>query len=238
MALKPRSRWGLPLTLASLAIIGWFTLRPSLDDAEAAARLPWTCLYPCGDYGLRDAVLNVALFVPLGLALAAMGHPIRALLLVFLTTVSVEFAQYHWLIGRDASLRDILTNSLGGGIGVLCAGAIGVAWSSRPPPQRLLRSRGCRALAEWRSPDGVPVAPFPATVGLLGTVGAGTGAVRPMGGGGARRGGRRPATPGRPPPEFGGSAGAAPTGLGAGRGPGAGQPPDARFCPHRQHLRQ
>lgn len=115
-------------------MIGWFTLRPSLDDAEAAARLPWTCLYPCGDYGLRDAVLNVALFVPLGLALALMGHPVRALLLVLLSTVSVEFAQYHWLIGRDASLRDILTNSLGGGIGVLLAGA----WRSLllPPVRR------------------------------------------------------------------------------------------------------
>ena len=123
MALKPRSRWGLPLTLASLAIIGWFTLRPSLEDAEAAARLPWTCLYPCGDYGLRDALLNVGLFVPLGLGLALLGHPVRALLLVLLTTVTVEFSQYHWLVGRDASLRDILTNSLGGGLGVALAGS-------------------------------------------------------------------------------------------------------------------
>lgn len=119
MALKPRSGWGLPLTLASLAIIGWFTLRPAPDDAEAAARLPWTCLFPCGDYGLRDALLNTALFLPLGIGLGRLLPPRRALLLVALATVTVEFIQYRWLIGRDPSLRDILTNTLGGGLGLL-----------------------------------------------------------------------------------------------------------------------
>ncbi|HMV32319.1 MAG: VanZ family protein [Gemmatimonadales bacterium] len=122
MALKPRSRWGLPLTLASLAVIGWFTLRPSPVDAEAASRLPWTCLYPCDDYGLRDAVLNVALFVPLGLGLAGLLRPWHAFLLALLTTVAVEFTQYQWLIGRDPSLRDILTNALGGAGGIWLAG--------------------------------------------------------------------------------------------------------------------
>ncbi|MBK6420774.1 MAG: VanZ family protein [Gemmatimonadetes bacterium] len=122
MALKPRSRWDLPLTLAALAFIGAFTLRPSLTSAEAASRLPWTCLYPCDDYGLRDAVLNIALFVPLGLGLSGLVRARMALLFAALTTVAVEFTQYHWLLGRDASLRDILTNTFGGALGLWIAG--------------------------------------------------------------------------------------------------------------------
>lgn len=119
MAPNPRSGWGIGLTLLALAIIGWFTLRPSPADAEAAARVAWTCLFPCGDQALRDAILNVALFVPLGLAAALVLSPLRALLLSVLVTATVEFIQFRYLLGRDPSLRDLLTNTLGAGLGIL-----------------------------------------------------------------------------------------------------------------------
>ena len=110
------------MTLTWLVVIGLLTLRPAPADAEAAARLPWTCLYPCGDMALRDAILNVALFLPLGWGLAHWIRPRSAFLACALTTVSIEFIQYHWLVGRDASLRDILTNATGGLLGILLAG--------------------------------------------------------------------------------------------------------------------
>jgi len=111
-------RWGVLLTLVAFGTIAWFTLRPSPEDAEAAARSPFTCLFPCEDQSLRDAILNVILFVPLGFALRLWLPAGRAWLLTLLTTCAIEFTQYSWLLGRDASLRDILTNSLGGAIGV------------------------------------------------------------------------------------------------------------------------
>jgi hypothetical protein len=63
----------------------------------------------------------VLLFVPLGLALPRSLPARTALLLVVLSTVSVEFAQYHWILGRDPSLRDILTNVAGGALGIWLA---------------------------------------------------------------------------------------------------------------------
>jgi hypothetical protein len=126
----------LPALLA-FAFIGVFTLQPAPEEAERVARLPWTCLFTCGDQALRDAVLNVILFVPLGLALRPLLPGRLALLLVALTTVSIEFTQYHWLLGRDPSLRDILTNTAGGGIGIWLAGS----WREllQPSPDRSSR---------------------------------------------------------------------------------------------------
>ena len=118
MALSQRSRWGLSLTLLAICVIAWFTLRPSPEDAEAAARSPFICLFPCGDESVRDAVLNIILFIPFGLALRLWLPARRAWLITLLCTCAIEFTQYHWLLGRDASLRDILTNALGGAIGV------------------------------------------------------------------------------------------------------------------------
>ncbi len=111
-------RWGVSLTLVALGTIAWFTLRPSPEDAEAAARTSFTCIFPCGDQSLRDAILNVILFIPLGFALRLWLPAGRAWLLTLLATCAIEFTQYSMLLGRDASLRDILTNALGGAIGV------------------------------------------------------------------------------------------------------------------------
>lgn len=122
MASTRRIRWGLALTLLAFGVIAFFTLRPSPEDAEAAAASSFLCLFPCGDQALRDAILNTILFVPLGLALGLWLPPLRAWLLTLLTTCAIEFTQYAWLLGRDASLRDILTNALGGAVGVLLIG--------------------------------------------------------------------------------------------------------------------
>jgi VanZ like family len=137
--LNQRFRRGLGLTVAALLFIGWLTLRPSPDDAEAAARSPFTCLVGCGDQGLRDAILNVMLFLPLGLALGwwLPARRLRSWLLTVALSCAIEFCQYHWLLGRDASLRDILTNSAGGALGIwLASGWRGLLF---PDPRRSAR---------------------------------------------------------------------------------------------------
>ncbi len=121
VALDQRKWCGAGLTALSLLAIGWLTLRPSPEDIELVARSPFLCLYPCGVEGLRDAVLNVVLFIPLGAALATWVSGWRLWLAPLTLSLLIEFSQYQWLSGRDASLRDVLTNTLGGALGVFLA---------------------------------------------------------------------------------------------------------------------
>lgn len=107
------------LTSIVLGAIAWLTLRSSAEDVEIVARSPFLCIYPCGVEGLRDAVLNVLLFIPLGAALAGWLSGRRLWLTPIAVTLLIEFIQYQWLVGRDASLRDLLTNGLGGALGIL-----------------------------------------------------------------------------------------------------------------------
>jgi len=68
--------------------------------------------------GLRDALLNLILFIPLGAAFATWLRGRWAWLAPAVVTLLIEFSQYQWLVGRDASLRDLLTNTAGGVLGV------------------------------------------------------------------------------------------------------------------------
>jgi hypothetical protein len=68
-----------------------------------------------------DAILNVMLFVPLGMGLRLAGiSRKRAFAIGLVTTITVELLQI-WIPGRDTSLGDVLTNSFGGFIGILGA---------------------------------------------------------------------------------------------------------------------
>ncbi|WP_417374463.1 VanZ family protein [Glutamicibacter protophormiae] len=71
--------------------------------------------------GHVDAALNVALFVPLGFLMTFVLRPGWLGILVSLAlSVSAELAQ-TLLPARTASLRDILTNAVGAGIGAVVA---------------------------------------------------------------------------------------------------------------------
>ena len=110
----------LPALLA-FAFIGVFTLRPSPRSVEMVELVPWNCLFPCRDQSLRDAILNTFLFIPFGLTLRQRLPAATAFLIVLATTVAIETSQGLWLVGRDPSLRDVLTNAAGGGIGIWLA---------------------------------------------------------------------------------------------------------------------
>ena len=106
---------------AALAFIAALTLTP----APGHAQLSPTCLV-CGMRGVADAVLNVFLFMPLGLALAYRGLDLlRAVPLGAALSIAIELAQL-FIPGRDSSLGDVVTNTLGTAAGVL-------AWRLAPP---------------------------------------------------------------------------------------------------------
>jgi len=112
---------GTALALGSLLLIGLLTLIPDPVGAARAAETPLWCLV-CGSLGGVDVLLNILLFVPLGIGLGLAGFSWRrALVLAGLLSCGIELLQMKVVAGRDASLGDVLTNSIGGGLGALLA---------------------------------------------------------------------------------------------------------------------
>jgi len=109
---------GRKLVAIALALIAVATLIPESSDAANGVVRSW---HPAlGDYGLADAIANVALFVPLGWALTVAGvRPRHAVAVVLATTITVEFLQYTIVAGRQASVWDVLANGVGGLIGMV-----------------------------------------------------------------------------------------------------------------------
>lgn len=102
------------LLVVTLVTIGALTLLPGSPEERTA---PVTCVIACGDRGLADVILNLALFVPLGAALRGLGWRARAAFAAALAvTLAVESAQY-FLPGREAGLSDVIANALGGVLG-------------------------------------------------------------------------------------------------------------------------
>lgn len=99
---------------AVLSILLVLTLAPSSSGTIDFRTL---CLI-CGERGLADAILNVVLFMPLGLLLGARIRS-RVVAYVFAIGIStgIEFAQV-FIPGRDSSFADIVYNGLGAVVGV------------------------------------------------------------------------------------------------------------------------
>lgn len=122
MSARP-PRPALGLTAAALALIAGETLIPHPERAALVAETPIWCLV-CGDLGVLDVLLNIALFVPLGAGLALLGNSWRrAMLLGAGLSLAIEVSQYFAIAGRDASLSDLITNTLGTAVGALLAGS-------------------------------------------------------------------------------------------------------------------
>lgn len=125
----PRSR---VLTLVALAaylvFVAAMTLGPQpIDDSDSGVLrtvLRWLARSPLTswlDYGVVEFLGNIALFIPLGaLLVAALGvrHWWAALLLAGACTILIETAQLG-LPGRVSDPRDLVSNTIGSGIGIL-----------------------------------------------------------------------------------------------------------------------
>jgi hypothetical protein len=117
--------FGAIVTLVALVVIASATLPPG--GPRSTVPPPWLCLV-CGPGGGVDVVLNVLLFIPLGVGLGMRGGSIRrATLLALLVSLSVESWQYFVVVGRDATISDLITNTTGGCIGAVIS-TTALAW--------------------------------------------------------------------------------------------------------------
>ena len=143
----PRQRLlrALPPALA-VGLIALLTLEPRPLQAPLSASTPWHCLL-CGGLGTVDVVLNLALFVPLGLALGRLGFTLKkGALIGFGLSCTVELLQATIVAGRDSSLSDLVTNTAGTLIGAALAGALPSLVS---PSHRAARRLAAAAAAVW-----------------------------------------------------------------------------------------
>ena len=115
------ARWGRLITAGSVVAIAGLTLFPDPGAAAAAAKTRLLCLV-CGDGGGVDVVLNLILFIPLGLGLRLAGVRMpRAVATAAAFSLTIELLQLTVVTGRDASLSDVMTNTLGGAFGAAVA---------------------------------------------------------------------------------------------------------------------
>jgi Concanavalin A-like lectin/glucanases superfamily/VanZ like family len=122
-AMMPRqSSTGL-LPLAATVVAVLVILAVTLPPAEPAGQLDWAQVFCvlCGRASLADGLANLALFLPLGLAVGCWRGPVwRGLMFAAMVSLSVELAQL-WIPGRDPSVSDLVFNNLGVALGVCIA---------------------------------------------------------------------------------------------------------------------
>lgn len=127
MVTPPGRRTAAILSVAAFALIGVMTLRP----ASTFVATPIFCVF-CGALGGVDFALNTVLFVPLGLGLRwLLGRWTVPLVIGAATTLLIESLQWRLIPGRDASIGDLIANTLGALIGVLLATA-SIRWLNAP----------------------------------------------------------------------------------------------------------
>jgi hypothetical protein len=120
-----RPRLATALVLVGVAVVAVTTLWPLPDQEHATP--PWCIVCDVDD--VPNFLLNIVLFMPLGVGLRWRGLTSRAVLLLLASlSVGVECLQFQAVPGRDASLGDVVANLLGGWIGL----RIARRW--RPPP--------------------------------------------------------------------------------------------------------
>ncbi|HUF34621.1 MAG TPA: VanZ family protein, partial [Gemmatimonadales bacterium] len=125
-------RLGRAIAVLGGVAVAALTLFPNPAGVAAAAATPLLCLV-CGDHGGVDVVLNLLLFVPLGLGIGlARGSWRRALGAAAAVSLLVELLQLTVVTGRDSSLSDLITNTAGGGLGGLIAVRAGLLAAPEP----------------------------------------------------------------------------------------------------------
>lgn len=119
--LQPTPRASRLVLVLGVFIVLAATLGPQYGPEPVPTGL---CLL-CGSRGLADAILNVVLFLPVGVGLGMRGWPQRRSYLAgALFSASIELSQL-FIPGRDASLADVLFNTFGTAVGVLAVRTAG-----------------------------------------------------------------------------------------------------------------
>ena len=102
------------MSIASLVGIAFATLQPQAPGVIESH----VCLV-CGSLGTVDAVLNVLLFAPLGIGLALYGLRGKSVVIaICVLSAAIEIIQFLFVPGRDSTIGDVITNTVGGAVGV------------------------------------------------------------------------------------------------------------------------
>ena len=157
---------GATLTAASALLIALVTLVPNQDTARHA----WCVI--CGEVGGIDAVLNVALFVPLGVGLALLGmRGGAAIAIACAGSIAIELLQRTLIGGRSATLSDVLTNTAGAALGFWIATHLQTVVRPTPPTAAKLAIvaafawLGMQAIAAFSILPSMPEPPHRAQIG-------------------------------------------------------------------------
>ncbi|MQA90578.1 MAG: hypothetical protein GEU90_10130 [Gemmatimonas sp.] len=114
-----KRRWPWILGCASAGVILLATLIPVPQQSDSG--ISPICVL-CSDFALADAIRNVVLFAPLGIALGAGRLSGRwVVLLAAALSAGVESAQIFVVPGRDGNPMDIVSNSIGAWVGMRIA---------------------------------------------------------------------------------------------------------------------
>ena len=128
---------GLAFAVGGLLFVLLLTLWPAPQEAKRSQLTPVWCLV-CGSIGMQDVLQNLLMLMPFGIGLGLLGwRAVRALIAGFGLALIVELLQYAVIPGRDASLSDVVTNTLGTALGALVASRID--WLLHPPPRDAAR---------------------------------------------------------------------------------------------------
>ena len=109
------ARWIVGLLWA--LVVGRITLTPAGPPGGVDDLVIQLCVL-CGSRGTGDAILNMVLFIPLGLVLAVHWPAFVALAAGLLLSTGIEIAQLS-IDGRYSNIGDILWNGSGAGLGAV-----------------------------------------------------------------------------------------------------------------------
>ncbi len=122
-------------TIASLAAIGTLTLLPSAETVPDG----WACVF-CSTFASADAILNIILYLPLGIGLKGMRFSFRrSIAFGLLLSFTIELAQLLVVSGRSATMGDVLANVVGLSIGYALTYYIrSLVWPSKIEAKRAI----------------------------------------------------------------------------------------------------
>lgn len=140
-----QQKWGGIIAGVSLLFICVATLTPgsavSTDDVTNVCRR-W-----CDDTLVADFLRNIILFAPFGLGLRVSGRTTRWVLITgSLVSATIEILQIRVVVGRDASVLDWISNSLGAWLGAFVAANLRTILR---PPTKLALPFALSASALW-----------------------------------------------------------------------------------------
>ena len=125
-------RWSKHLAWAWAGLILLLTLVSGPEVTGSPEGLSSILCLICGERGGADGILNVLLFLPLGIALmAATGNAIRMVVLAVTLSIVIEVLQ-GMIPGRYPTLGDVVYNTVGAATGIgLAAITEQLLWPSR-----------------------------------------------------------------------------------------------------------